>query len=753
MVIVEYGIVEVKYLYIGDKHMKNIIVFGGDGFCGWPTSLHLSKDYNIVIVDNLVRRKIDVELECKSLTPIQPISKRLATWKNLTDIDIRFEYMDVSDHYHRILSLFKEVKPKTVIHFAEQRSAPFSMKSPYHKRYTVNNNVNATNNILCAIVESGLDIHMIHLGCYDDKTEVLTESGWKLFKDLNENDKVATRTFEDRSIVYKKPKNILSYNYNGKMYEATGQRVNFCVTPNHRVMDVNKHKPGILREKYPKDIDGKISFFDAGFEWKGQEKDSFDIIGKKVDAISWMRFVGWYISEGGLTYKKGEQYRITIKQNKGDSDRILEEDIDAVAEQLELHVSKNKKNKCHIYSISNKKLAGFMKQFGRGSSKKFIPKKYRMLSSDLLKEMLDTLILGYGSIHGRGFRYFSCCEKLANHVQEVALKCGFTACVNNGESKTSYNGQANTVNISPTTRTSVDLKNYNNGNWIDYNGKVYCVEVGEDRYSVVFVRRNGKVLWSGNSTGVYGYGTAGMSIPEGYLRVKIETDNGIGDIEIPYPSHPGSIYHMTKTMDAEMFRYFNKNDDIRITDLHQGIVWGTQTEETRIHKDLINRFDWEGNFGTVLNRFLMQSQVGHPLTVHGSGGQTRAFINIQDTVKCIKIAVENPPVKEDKVKIFNQTTECLNIRELALKVASITGAEVRYYKNPRKEDDRNDLKFCNDEFMRLGLDPITLDNGLLKEIAEIASQYKHRCDVSKIICTSTWRDDITPDFEGNKKPQ
>ena len=398
---------------------KRVVVFGGDGFCGWPTSLGLSiAGYEVIIVDNLVRRKTDIELECNSLTPIQPISKRLACWKELTGRDIRFELIDVDKHYHRILTLFKEVKPMAVIHFAEQRAAPYSMKSPYHKRYTVNNNINATHNILCAIVESGLDIHMIHLG----------------------------------------------------------------------------------------------------------------------------------------------------------------------------------------------------------------------------------------------------------------------------------------------------------------------------------------------TTGVYGYGTAGMDIPEGYLKVKVETEDEEKELEIMYPANPGSIYHLTKTQDALCFLYYNKNDQVRITDLHQGIVWGTNTHETMMDERLINRFDYDGDYGTVLNRFLMQAAIGHPLTVHGTGGQTRAFIHIKDTVNCIKLAVENPPEKRDRVKIFNQTTECHNIKVLAEKISQLTGAEIRFYKNPRNEDVENELRFCKDSFLNLGLKPITLDDGLLTEVIEIAEKYKNRCDKSKIFCTSTWRAEMTVDLKGATTP-
>jgi UDP-sulfoquinovose synthase len=142
-----------------------VLVLGGDGFCGWPTSLHLSAaGFDVTIVDNLSRRNIDNELEVSSLTPIRPMGERIDAWKAVSGRDIRFVNLDIADNYHRLLTLIRETEPAALVHFAEQRAAPYSMKSSFHKRYTVSNNVNATHNVLAAIVESGLDVHVVHLG-------------------------------------------------------------------------------------------------------------------------------------------------------------------------------------------------------------------------------------------------------------------------------------------------------------------------------------------------------------------------------------------------------------------------------------------------------------------------------------------------------------------------------------------------------------------------------------------------------------
>ena len=142
-----------------------VLVLGGDGFCGWPTSLHLSDiGHDVIVVDNLSRREIDLELEVESLTPIRPMGERVRVWKELTGKTIGFVHLDLAEEYDRFAQLLLDEQPDAIVHFGEQRAAPYSMRNIHAKRYTVDNNVRGTHNVLAAIVESGRDIALVHLG-------------------------------------------------------------------------------------------------------------------------------------------------------------------------------------------------------------------------------------------------------------------------------------------------------------------------------------------------------------------------------------------------------------------------------------------------------------------------------------------------------------------------------------------------------------------------------------------------------------
>ena len=235
--------------------------------------------------------------------------------------------------------------------------------------------------------------------------------------------------------------------------------------------------------------------------------------------------------------------------------------------------------------------------------------------------------------------------------------------------------------------------------------------------------------------GVYGYGTSGGEIPEGYIDVTLP---GGRESNILHPAYPGSVYHATKCLDAILWQFYQKNDQLRITDLHQGIVWGTNTPQTVLDPRLVNRFDYDGDYGTVLNRFLMQGAMGVPLTVYGTGGQTRAFIHVTDTARCIEIAISNPPEKGERVSILNQIAETRRVRDIAKMVADMTGVEANFIPNPRQEAAENELDVSNEKFRNLGLDPITLDTGLFEEVTDIVGKYKSRCDPKKILPASFW---------------
>ena len=379
-----------------------IVIAGGDGFCGWATSLRLAKaGHEILIIDNLSRRKIDIDLNTKSLTKISSIADRIKEANSIIG-HITFKELDISKNYHDLFSVISSFKPDSIVHFAEQRSAPYSMIGEPQRRYTVENNISTTQNLLSCIVDLNTNIHFVHLG----------------------------------------------------------------------------------------------------------------------------------------------------------------------------------------------------------------------------------------------------------------------------------------------------------------------------------------------TMGVYGYDIKYGRIPEGYLDITINETNQTD--KVIYPPNPGSIYHLTKVLDHQIMQFYKKNWGIPITDLHQGIVWGVQTTETKESDMLINRFDYDGIYGTVLNRFIVQALNDHPITVYGTGGQTRAFIHIDDTAECIKIAIENLPHNE-KVRVLNQVSETHSVIDLANIVSKKFKGKIVNYENPRVELKENELDVSNEGFKSLGFKPKLLSDELLNDVSFLNIKNSATFDASKVLNSPNWR--------------
>jgi UDP-sulfoquinovose synthase len=234
------------------------------------------------------------------------------------------------------------------------------------------------------------------------------------------------------------------------------------------------------------------------------------------------------------------------------------------------------------------------------------------------------------------------------------------------------------------------------------------------------------------------YGTPNIDIEEGYITIE---HNGRKDT-LPFPKSPGSFYHLSKVHDTHNIHFACKVWGLRATDLNQGIVYGVLTEETGMDELLINRLDYDGVFGTALNRFCIQAAVGHPLTVYGKGTQTRALLDIRDTVRCVEIACENP-ANAGEFRVFNQFTEMFSINELALMVkkAGTTlglNVEVSNLDNPRVEAEEHYFNAKNTKLIDLGLEPHMLSDSLLDSVLNTAIKYKHRVDKKQILPTVSW---------------
>jgi UDP-sulfoquinovose synthase len=235
------------------------------------------------------------------------------------------------------------------------------------------------------------------------------------------------------------------------------------------------------------------------------------------------------------------------------------------------------------------------------------------------------------------------------------------------------------------------------------------------------------------------YGTPNIDIEEGYLEIE---HNGRKDV-LPFPKQPGSFYHLSKVHDSHNIMFACRIWGIRATDLNQGVVYGTITDEVALDEALINRFDYDEVFGTVLNRFCVQAAVGHPLTVYGTGGQTRGYLDIRDTVRCIELACLNPAAPGE-CRVYNQFTEQFTVLQLAEMVKAAGAklglkATIDHLPDPRVELESHYYNAKHSKLIDLGLQPHLLGQGLLDSLMNVAVRYRDRVDQSLFLPKVNWR--------------
>jgi UDP-sulfoquinovose synthase len=232
------------------------------------------------------------------------------------------------------------------------------------------------------------------------------------------------------------------------------------------------------------------------------------------------------------------------------------------------------------------------------------------------------------------------------------------------------------------------------------------------------------------------YGTPNIDIEEGFIEI---THKGRTDL-LPYPKQPGSFYHLSKVHDSHNIQFACRIWGLRATDLNQGIVYGQETGETDLHPDLATRFDYDGVFGTVLNRFCVQAVVGHPLSVYGKGGQTRGMLDIRDTLACVELAIMNPADKGE-FRVFNQFTESFSVRQMAEMVAENYpgAARIEHVEDPRVEKEEHYYRAAHTKLLDLGLVPHLLEPSTIRSLLAVVDRHRDRVDPEAIRPTVQWR--------------
>ncbi len=697
-----------------------IIVTGGDGHIGWPTALRIATrtDDRVILVDNFARREWVEEVGSVSGVPIASVDERIEAAEAVHGVrNLSFVEGDLVEKAF-VEELLAVHEPDTIVHTAAQPSAPYSQINGERANYTQHNNMQATRNLLWGLEEHDLtDTHFIETTttgvygapefpipeggatmenqgeddevpfpamagswyhqCYDDETEILTKEGWKRFPDLTAQDEVMSMDVDTGETRWTTPTDVQAYDYSGEMVTVSNRRVDLRVTPNHRMLIGTSWAQGghetfeDRREVVEADRLGDEyqhpCIFTSFPDWNGTDLESFELPGcdrevnhakvirlqqREIEIDAWLRFFGWWVTEGTVG-KAGQTSNVRLYQSEGEHLAELFEEIGFDREKVRHHVD----HKQEYVELSDHQLATYLRQF---KDDKRIPEWMRNLSRDRLEVLLEALIEGDGSENGRGWTFYTSNERLADDVQEIALKLGYGATIHHLDRSDQDNYQTKReyrVAISPSWCVQTNQGGDAFGRE-QYDGSVYCCTVDG---GIILVRRDGNPVWCGNS----------------------------------------------KSHDAANMRLAHSQFDIPISDVRTAITYGTGTEETEADPRLATRFDFDYYFGVVAHRFAAQAVAGYPMTVYGKGEQRKPFIAMEDAVEGLaRLALGDPEDRPADHVVYNQVTRAISIVEVAETIADVAGefdldVAVEHYENPRDEDETHQMEIENDRYAAL----------------------------------------------------
>jgi hypothetical protein len=405
-----------------------ILIAGIDGYLGWTLAQHLGVNgHEVSGIDNFSRRAWVAEMDSHTAIPIENMATRLNALNEVHGVEVDFHVGDLTS-YMFVKRAIERTKPDCIVHFGEQSSAPFSMKSPWHSTFTHNNNLNGTLNLLYAMREHAPKTHLLKLGCFDKETEILTERGWKKLSALKKEDLVAQLDPKSEEMSFIHPTNIVKYRYKGKMLEMKTPTIDCLITPNHRVVHKrrsdNRYQPIQIDQADQLDKFGSI-FIPRSAKWKGHNRTDKLVLSASrklwFDMKDWLFFFGLWLSDGWVKKKDGSPVEICFKVKNSRKKKLIREYFGKLG--LDFREC-DEGNGLTLFACWSPIVAEYLAEHGSTAHSKFIRPAYLDMPPKMLERLLDGLLEGDGQKRDRSDRFVTTSPYLRDAVQEIALKLG-----------------------------------------------------------------------------------------------------------------------------------------------------------------------------------------------------------------------------------------------------------------------------------------------------------------------------------------